>query len=171
MEQDFSNFWLALSFIGSMLLKFFILMAIVLFILIFINLLLKRFNFSWSQKYVKKIDEIITSADGLKTVIKSFERLVNIIFNAFAAIINLFTLLVNVTFLSIDKVFLSPLEILITYLNKLGKRLESFNNDLKRDDSIETDVIDRETKTHDIHKKDEILNNIFDTKAKGKTDE
>ena len=167
--ENFDKFLTGLGFIGIYILKLFIVIAIVLFILVFINIFLKRFNFSWSQKYVKKIDEIISSADGLKSVVKSFEKLVNILFNAIAGVINLFALLVDVTFISVNKFILSPLEMVINYMNFWGKKFEKFNEDLKNDlnrDENTTKVSQNNNLKKD-NEQDDILDNIFNNKSKG----
>ena len=169
--ENFDKFLTGLGFIGIYILKLFIVIAIVLFILVFINIFLKRFNFSWSQKYVKKIDEIISSADGLKSVVKSFEKLVNILFNAIAGVINLFALLVDVTFISVNKFILSPLETVINYMNFWGKKFEKFNEELKNDlnrDENTTKVSQSNNLKKDIeNEQDDILDNIFNNKSKG----
>lgn len=171
--ENFDKFWSGLSFLGLQLFKLFIIIALLLFILVFINIFLKRFNFSWSQKYVKKIDEIISSADGLKSIVKSFEKLVNILFNAVAGIINLFALFIDVTFISVNKFILSPLEILIHYMNVWGKKLENFNNELKKDwneneGKSTTEVPENNNEKKDKeNEQDDILDNIFNNKSGG----
>ena len=174
--ESFDKFLDGLEFVGIYVFKLFIIIAIVLFILIFINIFLKRFNFSWSQKYVKKIDEIISSADGLKSIVKSFEKLVNILFNAIAGVINLFALFIDVTFISVNKFILSPLEILINYMNFWGKKFEKFNDDLKQDlnEDENSGKVSNEKKdslTQDQqnskNEEDNILDKIFDKKSKG----
>lgn len=168
--MDFDKFLAGLAFLGIYVLKLIIVIAILLFILVFINILLKRFSFSWSQKYVKKIDEIIKSADGLKSIVKSFEKLVNILFNVIAGVINLFTLFIDVTFISVNKFILSPLEILISYMNFWGKKFEKFNDNLKNDlneDNITRTPKDNKEKKDIENEQDEILDNIFKNKSKG----
>jgi len=171
--ENFDKFWSGLSFLGLQLFKLFIIIALLLFILVFINIFLKRFNFSWSQKYVKKIDEIISSADGLKSIVKSFEKLVNILFNAVAGIINLFALFIDVTFISVNKFILSPLEILINYMNFWGKKFENFNNKLKKDwneneGKSTTEVPENNNEKKDKeNEQDDILDNIFNNKSGG----
>lgn len=168
--MDFDKFLAGLAFLGIYVLKLIIVIAILLFILVFINILLKRFSFSWSQKYVKRIDEIIKSADGLKSIVKSFEKLVNILFNVIAGVINLFTLFIDVTFISVNKFILSPLEILISYMNFWGKKFEKFNDNLKNDlneDNITRTPKDNKEKKNIENEQDEILDNIFKNKSKG----
>lgn len=168
--MDFDKFLAGLAFLGIYVLKLIIVIAILLFILVFINILLKRFSFSWSQKYVKRIDEIIKSADGLKSIVKSFEKLVNILFNVIAGVINLFTLFIDVTFISVNKFILSPLEILISYMNFWGKKFEKFNDNLKNDlneDNITRTPKDNKEKKDIENEQDEILDNIFKNKSKG----
>lgn len=134
-QTDFTS---GLLYLASYFWKLIIIIAIILFITITVNLILKKINFSWSQKFVKKLDSIITSAEGLKSIVKSFEKLIDILFNAIAGLIRLFGLFIEAAFISVNKFLLSPLEILISYMNILARKMEKFNHKLNKntDDSL-----------------------------------
>lgn len=168
--EKITNFWSGLSFLFAILWKLVIVTGITLFVIILVNMILKRINFSWSQKFVKRLDQIILSAEGLKSIISSFEKLIDILFNAFAGLINLFAVFIDVVFISINKFLLSPLEILISYMNLFSKKMEVFNNNLKDNKSQDDTVTANESKYSKINDNtDELMNSMLQEKNKGKT--
>lgn len=162
--NNYTDFTSGLLYLASYFWKLILIIVIILFGTILVNMILKKINFSWSQKFVKKLDSIILSADGLKSIVKSFEKLIDILFNAIAGFINLFALFIDAFFISINKFLLSPLEILISYMNIFSKRMEKFNDKL-RSETNSNNI----KNTDDIeNKKDsnkDFMKNILDNKG------
>lgn len=169
--ENINEFWSGLVFILTILGKLMIVTGIILFGVVLINFILKRVNAPWSQKYVKKINKIITSADGLKSIIRSFEKLIDVLFNAFSAFINLFALFIEAVFISINKFLLSPLEIFISYINIFSNKMEKFNSDLNANNERNDDQITKENRVeNDNSQSDQLIDEMLKNKTQPKTD-
>lgn len=166
--EKLNGFWSGLYYFATITFKLFIIILIVLFFVSFINILLKKFNISWSQKYIKRLNEAILNAEGLRSINKSFEKLVNIIFNTIASIINIFVLFIRLVFFSFDKIILSPVEFALNYVDffwqKLDTKLNILNNNLN---DIPPDRDKKPKEKHD--KQDKILDAMYNNHKKDLT--
>lgn len=168
--DNIQDFWSGLIFILSGLWKLVVVVGLVLFIIIFINIILKKINQSWSQKFVKKLDKIITSANGLKSVVRSFESLINIIFEAFASIIDLFVMFIEIIFITIDKFLFSPLRIFIAYVNIGSRKMEKFKDKLVESDNEEKFSTDKNNVNNAGGSSDELMESMLKANSRNNQD-
>ena len=162
MKEYFSEFWVGLLFILSYLWKFVVIVVIIFLIIAILNVILKKINASWSLKFSKSINKMISNADGLKRLTKSFERLINGLFNALSGIINLLTILLAVTFDFFDK----GLGFIIEKIDKFTNKIGGENNSNKEEKSIE-----KNDEVAEEESKETLLEKQLREKSEGSTNE